>query len=420
MLSIEELGQDDLRNCFAFLSVQERIKCSAVCKRWRYQLEIWPDINQLFLGLDTSCFASESVSSVVEPRNSEQISVWKNKIVPLLLQKCPNVRVLVIDNRDLVDPLVPSLKKLRRIHTLVLSHDFFSLDFRKRTPAHLKIFLGHPRLKHLFVLCNNNLMPNKSAIFTLKAAYSLSSAHITDIVLQGILLGSKVIEFISQKYHKSLKRLMIGGVVCDSRKSEIYIKAFSRFQALESLQIPSSVFALSHEPLPRSLELLKNLKSLKRLDVAVVEIDLMTIKHFITTCLPANIQFLYLIDNCGGGGLDITRLQNLMPSMKIFYISGPNSRKFDLPWMNNESNLIYRPYWLPPYFHPIENFSVLMSNQMLTAQQRNPQFLHLDFDIDEENEEQILDDDSDVSGTSESDGTSTISSSIDTFDSETS
>lgn len=56
--------------------------------------------------------------------------------------------------------------------------------------------------------------------------------------------------------------------------------------------------------------------------------------------------------------------------------------------MFDQSNLIYAPYWFPPYHFTIENFSQLLTNEIVTAQRRNPEFLYLDFDADEMNQEQ--------------------------------
>ncbi|CAD5206107.1 unnamed protein product [Bursaphelenchus okinawaensis] len=384
------LNSDDLQRCFSFLPIKDRVRCSQVCKRWKQALEVWSDVENVFLGQDTSCFATETASSIVEPSHSNRANVWATKTLPALLPKCPNLKVLIVENRDVMQFVYPTINNLSRINTLVLSHDFFSLDFRSRSPSYLNLLVNKSTIKRLFVLVNSKFILNKTNIVTLRAVEKMASADLSEIMLQGTLLGAKAMECLAMKYRNSLRYLLIGGTVCDSRKAEEYLKAFGIFSNLEILQVPSSVFSFSRDQIPSYLSNIKKITTLKRLDVAVVEIDRRSIRNFITNHLPPNLELLYLIDNCGGGGLDISEFQSIRPELKIHYIFGPTNKKIDLAWMNNESNLQYRPYWLPPYFQPIENFAVLITNQMLTAQQRNPQFSHLDFDEDEANQEQIL------------------------------
>lgn len=151
-----------------------------------------------------------------------QYKHFQTEILPKLLSKCKKVKLLIIHNHSLSESTFRPLTQLNLIHELVLANTFFALDFRNRRPSFLTLLLNKSHLRKLMVFVDNTSMPSKANVFTVKTVKTMSTAKLKTLMLQGILLGPKAFEEITNRYYNTLTECMIGGALCDSRAGAQY------------------------------------------------------------------------------------------------------------------------------------------------------------------------------------------------------
>jgi hypothetical protein len=139
------------------------------------------------------------------------------------------LQVLVIADREVMESTFKTIpQQVNTVRVLVLAHEFFVLDFSRRSPSHLGLLLKMPKVRQLFVLPNEDYLLNKKTAVVPQSVRRIQARSLQTICFSGVLLPYESLVVLAEKYGESCRELLLGACLCESRKSEEYLETIGK------------------------------------------------------------------------------------------------------------------------------------------------------------------------------------------------
>uniref|UniRef100_A0A914YRI1 Uncharacterized protein n=1 Tax=Panagrolaimus superbus TaxID=310955 RepID=A0A914YRI1_9BILA len=198
----------------------------------------------------------------------------------------------------------------------------------------------------------------------------MSSKRLQIFHAHGIILGPLVVEKLAEKYYESLQELRISAACVHTPESDRYWNAISKFKGLKVLELPPSLFSISHPLTTTNLSILSTFKKLESLSVFICPNSGNDVGLFLTF-LTKSLQKLMVRTDTNELPVNILAALNQQKIKLVFLPKKSYSFRWPFKNKNEYYQLFLKGFWEPPYFPETELVGVNLTPEIIRAQTTN-------------------------------------------------
>uniref|UniRef100_A0A914PLT4 F-box domain-containing protein n=1 Tax=Panagrolaimus davidi TaxID=227884 RepID=A0A914PLT4_9BILA len=366
LLQLDSFPDDVLFAVFKRLDIQNRLNCAKVNHRWNKLLKKWVDIQSFAISEKHFSVKNECIESSVTFKVLDTTRI--NPMVFTFLKKCTHIFHLVIHNAQILKYFATIWSKFENLKLLAIPNDTFD-ELKFKDSATLLHLLSNPQLQSLHILEHVKSFPSKKRVFApLHVSYMNQSLRVFHA--HGIIFGPLAMEKMAEKYRESLQELRIGAVCVNTPDAERYFKALSKLKNLKVLELPPSLFSISHPLDTQYLPVLTEMKKLECLSVFICPSGGSDASSFLQY-LPKSVR--KLIVRSYTDELPENVVANLVQRKVELIFHPKKSYSFRWPFKRCDVNyqLFIKGFWEPPYFAETELIGVNLTPEVIRAQSSN-------------------------------------------------
>uniref|UniRef100_A0A158Q7L8 F-box domain-containing protein n=1 Tax=Elaeophora elaphi TaxID=1147741 RepID=A0A158Q7L8_9BILA len=322
---LDILSDDIIWRIFRYLNVKSRTRLAFINTAFYRLLNKWEDVLCCSIRIDSITLSGEAP----------------------ILKRCPLIRKLAIHDERAVCNLNSSiLDDLVNVDELHISSNFFAEcqydPLIKSLFSFSKLHLLHIQQRYSEDKCHRNIIYERQV-------EELTSASLTNIKLQGVVITGSVLQLLCLKYQKTLEKLCLLGALIPSQDMFICFQAINSLERLICLTLAPSLYSISttNKEFFKSYPSLKNSKMLKQVAAYVSRPDISELKLLLQQILPPNVEQLMLYDESYRSAYQIKQ-ESEEVKCKVQFCRGDDII-IDNYWMNGKSELITHTLWKPPY-----------------------------------------------------------------------